>query len=385
MLAIVVTAYNRSIPLKNLLCSLLKIRIENERIPLIISIDNGGTPEVNKVAEEFEWPFGRKEVIIHNKKKGLVNHFIWAGDQTEKYDYVVFLEDDLLVSPELIDYCKRLIEFYENDNNIAAASLYNPILNEATGTKFYQLEDGYDVYFLQQPYWGNIWFKNKWKDFKKYLETYKVNEKILPSNIAEWDCSFKKIYIQYLIESNKTVVTPRVSLVTNNGNAGIHSGDLYEFQSNLQLTKKDYRFIALDESISIYDSFVEISSSILKKYCEELRDYNFEVDINGNRRFYHMEYVLTSKPVKRAILSYTSLMKPTELGIIMGMSGNKNISLCKATDVIDSHKYVRMRRYHDILKNYHIGVWASFYISKYLIAYLCKIIFHKTEIKIINF
>lgn len=385
MLAIVVTAYNRSIPLKNLLCSLLKIRIENERIPLIISIDNGGTPEVNKVAEEFEWPFGRKEVIIHNKKKGLVNHFIWAGDQTEKYDYVVFLEDDLLVSPELIDYCKRLIEFYENDNNIAAASLYNPILNEATGTKFYQLEDGYDVYFLQQPYWGNIWFKNKWKDFKKYLETYKVNEKILPSNIAEWDCSFKKIYIQYLIESNKTVVTPRVSLVTNNGNAGIHSGDLYEFQSNLQLTKKDYRFIALDESISIYDSFVEISSSILKKYCEELRDYNFEVDINGNRRFYHMEYVLTSKPVKRAILSYTSLMKPTELGIIMGMSGNKNISLCKATDVIDSHKYVRMRRYHDILKNYHIGVWASFYISKYLIAYLCKIIFHKTKIKIINF
>lgn len=384
MLAIVVTAYNRSIPLKNLLCSLLKIRIENERIPLIISIDNGGTPEVNKVAEEFEWPFGRKEVIIHNKKKGLVNHFIWAGDQTEKYDYVVFLEDDLLVSPELIDYCKRLIGFYENDNNIAAASLYNPILNEATGTKFYQLEDGYDVYFLQQPYWGNIWFKDKWKDFKKYLETYKVNNKILPSNIAEWDCSFKKIYIQYLIESNKTVVTPRVSLVTNNGNAGIHSGDLYEFQSNLQLTKKDYRFIALDESISIYDSFVEISSSILKKYCEELRDYNFEVDINGNRRFYHMEYVLTSKPVKRAILSYTSLMKPTELGIIMGMSGNKNISLCKATDVIDSHKYVRMRRYHDILKNYHIGVWASFYISKYLIAYLSKMIFYKTKIKIIN-
>lgn len=384
MLAIVVTAYNRSIPLKNLLCSLLKIRIENERIPLIISIDNGGTPEVNKVAEEFEWPFGRKEVIIHNKKKGLVNHFIWAGDQTEKYDYVVFLEDDLLVSPELIDYCKRLIGFYENDNNIAAASLYNPILNEATGTKFYQLEDGYDVYFLQQPYWGNIWFKNKWKDFRKYLETYKVNKKILPSNIAEWDCSFKKIYIQYLIESNKTVVTPRVSLVTNNGNAGIHSGDLYEFQSNLQLTKKDYRFIALDESISIYDSFVEISSSILKKYCEELRDYDFEVDINGNRRFYHMEYVLTSKPVKRAILSYTSLMKPTELGIIMGMSGNKNISLCKATDVIDSHKYVRMRRYHDILKNYHIGVWASFYISKYLIAYLSKMIFYKTKIKIIN-
>ena len=113
-LGIVITGYNRADSMRNLLNNLLCIKT-NVEIPLEISIDNGGTPELNRIAEEFEWPFGEKTVTIHRQKLGLVKHFIWAGDQTERFTNVLFLEDDLLVSPEVINYSLQLIDFYENE------------------------------------------------------------------------------------------------------------------------------------------------------------------------------------------------------------------------------------------------------------------------------
>jgi hypothetical protein len=376
MISIVITACNRADSLNNLLQSLsrLDIHADEDRIPLIISIDNNGTPEVNKVAENYLWLHGTKEVIIHKEKKGLVKHFIWAGDLTENYEHVIFLEDDLLVSTELINYSKELIKFYEDEDDIAAASLYNPILNEATGTKFYQLEDGADVYFLQQPYWGNIWFKQKWKLFKEYLHSYKLKDNLLPQYVASWNHSFKKIYIQYLIETCKTVVTPRISLVTNTGVAGIHSGDMYAYQSNIQLSSKQYRFVKKENSKACYDAFLEIEPHILQEFNPTLKNIKFDVDLNGIRTFYTQEFVLTTRPVKDTIHCYTSLMKPTELGLIFNLKGNKGIFLCKPMDVIlNSRRYKKHRRYNDILKNYHIGVYASFQITKYLFKRIAQI------------
>ena len=57
---------------------------------------------VNKIANDFNWRLGEKKVIIHTQKLGLRNHFIWVGDQTERFKNVIFLEDDLIVSPELL-------------------------------------------------------------------------------------------------------------------------------------------------------------------------------------------------------------------------------------------------------------------------------------------
>lgn len=365
-LAIVITAYNRALPLDSLLNNLLSIRV-GFNLPLVISIDNGGTPEVNKVANDYVWPFGEKRVIIHPQKLGLVNHFIWAGDQTEEFEHVIFLEDDLLVSPEVINYSLQIIDFYENDEEVAAASLYNPVLTEATGTKFYKLQDEYDAYFLQQPYWGNIWFRNKWKQFKEYLKSYVLKPELIPSNVAAWDKSFKKKYIQYLVESRKTVVTPKVSVVTNNGNAGLHGGDMYAYQSELLLEAKTYRFPKLEQSKSVYDCYEEIEPRILKLYNPKLRDYDFSVDLLGLKNNLKTEYVLTTRKTNNPILSFSSLMKPTELSVVLNVAGDKGVSLTKVCDIIHEKSYERKRRYKDILKNYYVGVWASAYITRDLI------------------
>lgn len=364
MIAIVITAYNRAEPLSVLLNNLLNIKTDDDFIPLVISIDNNGTPEVNRVAELFEWPFGSKEVIVHKQKKGLVNHFIWTGDQTEKYENVIFLEDDLFVSPELYRYTKQMINFYKEDEKVAAASLYNPILFEATGTRFYQIEDGYDSYFLQQPYWGHIWIKEKWRMFRKYLDSYELKPELLPPYIAKWDKSFKKIFIQFLIETNKTVVTPRVSLVTNNGVAGLHSdGPMYQYQSPMIICEKEFKFPRYEQSSAIYDAFFELDETIFKKFNEELSHYDFDVDLNGIRTNYKRDYVLTTRRSNKPIYQFSSLMKPSELGILLSNQG-QGVCLCRVADVIYEKEYEKKRRFLDISKNYYIGFYASLYIAR---------------------
>lgn len=371
-LGIVITGYNRADSMKNLLNNLLLVRTDIE-LPLVISIDNAGTQELNKIVNDFEWPYGEKRVIIHPEKLGLVKHFIWAGDQTEEFEHVLFLEDDLLVSPEVINYCHQMIDFYEDDDEVAAASLYNPALVEATGTKFYQLQDEYDAYFLQQPYWGNIWFKNKWREFKKYLETYEVKADLLPPNVAAWDRSFKKKYIQFLVETNRTVVTPKISVVTNNGNAGIHGGNLYAYQSCLQLEPKRYNFPRVCESKAVYDCFEEIMPDILKKYNSELCEYDFEVDLLGTKKGIHKPYVLTTRKSNKPIMRYSSLMKPTELSVVLGCEGDGRVVLSRTCDIAIEKSFERERRYRDIDKNYVVGVWASLNISKALLKRLLHI------------
>jgi hypothetical protein len=376
-IAIVITAYNRSESLHNILTSLSKL-IVNQNVDLIIGIDNKGTDEVIKVANQYEWKYGSKKVVIHEEKKGLVKHFIWAGDQTIDYDNIIFLEDDLLVSPFLIHSAIQIIDFYSEDSKVAAASLYNPVICEMTGEKFYQIEDGFDFYFLQQPYWGNIWFKKQWENFKLFLDSYIEKKDLLPESIANWENSFKKIYIQYLVEQKKYVITPRVSLVTNNGVAGLHSGvGQSHMQSNLLMKKQEYRLCKIEESFSIYDAFMEIDANIIKSFCPHLNTYNFTVDIKGLKRNYNKPYVLTTKKVKDKLHQYTSLMKPTELGVILNQKGNAEIKLCKKEDVIESRLYYLARRYNDITKNYWVGINAGLLISLITVKRINTIIISK--------
>ncbi len=377
-LAIVVTAYNRPAALSNLLKSLSNIDV-TDAVDLVISIDNNGTAEVNKIATQYLWPHGFKKVLIHSEKKGLVNHFIWTGDLTQEYEHVIFLEDDLIVAPCLIHTANQVIDYYKNDEMIAAASLYNPIICEMTGGKFYQIQDGYDFYFLQQPYWGKIWFRNKWQEFKKYLANYRTNKELLPPSIAGWEKSFKKIFIQYLIENKKYVVTPRISVVTNSGVAGLHSAQgLYQYQNVMLAKKTAFRMCRCDESLARYDAFMEIEPEILNFYNAELKAFNYTVDTKGIRQNYNSPYVLTTKPVKNRIFCFSSLTKPIEASVIYDEKGDGELKLCKKEDVLEKNKFYFTRRFKDIEKNYWIGISAGLCISLSTITSILKIFLRKT-------
>ena len=327
--AIVITAFNRDRCLNYLLTSLSKIDTK-DNISLFISIDCNGSNKVLELAKNFFWKFGEKKIIQHKSKLGLVNHFIWVGEQTKNFDNIIFLEDDLLVSPNILSFCNQLIDFYKHDPMVAAVSLYSPIINEITGTRFYPLPDSTDVFFLQQPYWGNIWFKDKWKNFSDYLIKYKENKKILPFNVASWKKSFKKIYIQYLIEKNLFVVTPRTSLLTNQCVEGLHSsGRGGYFHTCLETLNYKYRLIKCNDSLAKYDAFMEINPDSLKRFNSNLSKYDFDVDLNGSKTHYEKEYILTSKGAFHSIFSFSSIMKPLESSIIFDIQCKNGVVFCK--------------------------------------------------------
>ncbi len=356
-LAIVITAYNRAIPLKNLLTSLSSIKCDRE-IPLIISIDNQGNEEVIKISKDFEWHHGEKKIIIHKEKLGLRGHFIWAGDQSINYENVVFLEDDLCVSPYIVKYAEKLIEFYSSDQLVAGASLYNPHLCEFNGCKFYQVQDGYDVYFFQHPYWGNIWMKDKWIEFKDWLKKYKPNYSILPERINQWnETSFKKIYIQFLAEKGYFMVFPRVSLVTNMGESGIHSKkDYNQFHVPFYLAWQDPKLCNCVESIAKYDVFFEIVPETIKMFNPSLRKYDFTVDLQGLKKNFNTQYVLTTRKVKSSILSFSDSMKPIEGNLLLHSQG-VGISLSNKHDIIFNKKYEELKLIRDVLEfNYDLGL-----------------------------
>ena len=63
--AIVVNAYNRPAALARLLNSLQQaVYPVGAQVPLIISIDRGGDPQVRVLAENFAWPHGPKTVTL---------------------------------------------------------------------------------------------------------------------------------------------------------------------------------------------------------------------------------------------------------------------------------------------------------------------------------
>lgn len=354
-LAIMVMGYNRPNSLKRVLNSLLSVEIDGT-VPLIISIDAGGDADVIKIANEFEWVNGEKEVLVHNEKLGLKKHFFFSGDLTEKYENVLFIEDDLIVSPACVKFADQFISEYADEERVAGASLYDPAYMEGLSLKFNKLEDGYDIYFFQQPYWGNVWMKDKWKKFKDWYQSYEYKPELLPSHVAAWQMtSFKKVYIQYLIETNRYFVTPRVSLATNCADPGLHiRQQTTVFQCPFAVRWDNFRFCSIDDSLAIYDAFFEIVPDVLKKVNPKLENYDFAVNLYGRKKV-DTPYVITTMNTEKAILSFSDNIKPWELAIVHDIYG-EGVCLSKVENVIYSKKNIKNQLGKDIIKHYGIDM-----------------------------
>ena len=89
MTAIVVVAYNRANSLKRILKFISKGFYPEGNIPLIISIDKGNNNDVIKIANDFEWTHGDKQVICHEVNLGLRAHIIECASRSREYGSVI--------------------------------------------------------------------------------------------------------------------------------------------------------------------------------------------------------------------------------------------------------------------------------------------------------
>jgi hypothetical protein len=336
--AIVINAYNRPHSLARLLRSIQAASYPVEdAIPLVISLDDSKNhPDVAALAEGFNWTCGPKEIIRQEKRLGLKAHFYACGDLSDRYGAIIYLEDDLMVSPVFYPFASQALAFYRSDNRIAGISLYNLWFNGYTRQLFTPYLDEADIFFIQLPYTqGEAFTAEQWKGFRR-SQAYKNDPTDTPQPIHESWSQFDPIewfpeWTAYLVASGRFFVFPRASLSTGMGDAGTHfsrSSDL--FQAPLLHAKQDFILKRLDESAAVYDSFFEILPGRLNRLTDRLADYDYCVDLYATRSPANMsaEYVLTTRVCHDPLFTFAKSLRPLEANVIDAISG-EGISFCK--------------------------------------------------------
>ncbi len=280
---IVIPAYKRPESLKRLLFSISNANYKTYPL-LIISIDGGGSDEVIKVANDFLW-LGEKEVIIHQKNKGLKEHILFCGDLTKKYNEIIILEEDLFVSRFFYDYAKEALKYYKEDIHIGGISLYQYEYNEWEDIPFKALVDGNDTYFIQTASsWGQAWDRNQWNTFRSWFRqnsVWDIDDEKIPLFVRGWgSTSWKKYFIKYLIYTNKYFVFPRISLSTNFGDPGENNGYKNTLhQVNLLIGEKKWTFASLNNGIK-YDQFFKLNDLKNLSTNQIISKTNYTAELN---------------------------------------------------------------------------------------------------------
>ncbi|MBU2916046.1 hypothetical protein [Reichenbachiella agariperforans] len=327
--AIVVVAYNRPNSLRRILSSIHSAKFSYKDVPLVISIDKSDVEEVRMISDEFEWVNGHKKVECHNEKLGLKEHILWCGSLTKEYGSVIVLEDDLFVSPNFYEYAYDVVNKLETSKNVAGYSLYSYDFNEFAQRPFYPIDDGYDNYYLQvSSSWGQIWTEKQWVDFYTWYLKHDGNIKLkpgLPKNIVNWpESSWKKFFIEYLVETNKYFFYPKSSYTTNFSDVGTHQKSLKDrnYQVSINFGTNKNSFSSFEESLSVYDAFFELNSNTLSKIMgEDLSEV--EIDLYGLKLLDQIKKpkLLSIKNCQDPIETFSYQMKPSIMNYVYRISG----------------------------------------------------------------
>ncbi len=344
---IVVVAYNRPKSLATVLKSLRNANYESHSVPLIISIDKGtNNDDVVKVANDFQWPFGPKEVLEYAENMGLRKHIIKCASLSQKFGNVIILEDDLYVAQNFYTFAIQALEFSKDKDYIGGISLYNHQQNVHKGINFLPIEDGFDNWYFQfASSWGQAWTKLQFQDF---LLWYEENREIasgtdIPNYVRSWSSkSWLKYYITYLVEKDKYFLYPKTSFSTNFSDAGTHvSSGSTGYQVPLyQGLPKTFSFSGIEESRSVYDSFFE--NKKLYRYLD-LPKNSICIDLAGYRHTYSKQYVLSPKILNfKIIKSFQRSLRPIESNIMEDMSGDDIFLYDTTCREVNRHKINRM-------------------------------------------
>jgi len=358
--AIVINAYNRPYALARLLTSLGRAHYPaGSKIPLVISLDpSEKTPEVRAVAEQFDWPHGPKNIIVHEQHLGLVRHFFACGDLSQTLGSIILLEDDEVVSPVFYLFAQQAMTFYAHDEAIGGVSLYALWFNGYTRQPFTPLPDEADVYFLQVPFTqGPAFTPSQWSGFRDWCAAQHADAGLADRMHPAWfrfpPNDWFPLLAKYLVATRRYFVCPRVSLVTNFGDTGTHfAQSTLFFQAPLQRGKAVYCLKPLAESAIVYDSFFELLPERLNRMTDCLHSYVYDVDLNAikSRRNLPSEYVLTSRLCRKALYSFGKLMQPMEANVIDQVPG-RGIYFCRSDDV----RWDRLAEWSTLKSNYEFS------------------------------
>lgn len=325
-IAIIAVTYNRVDSVTRLLKSLEEANYGDEKPTLIISIDKSKTDVMEVFADNYKWPHGEKIVRKHEKNLGLRNHMMSLGEWFDRFDTLVVLEDDIVVSPCFYTYVRQSSDKYMGSKDVCGISLYNFARNYQTRMPFVPMTSEYDVYFINCAMsWGEVWMKPQWQEFYQwYLEHQDFpTEPHLPELICTWNKSWLKYHTKYCIEKNKYFLYPYVSLSSNNTDVGEHAGEgnSWGFQVSMQYgNKKTFNMpVKADEAVC-YDGFFE-NKAIYKALGLEEKDCCIDLcgtQCNRLKKRYWLTLAHADFPI---VESFALNYRPIEINIIEKVKG----------------------------------------------------------------
>ena len=324
--AIIVVAYNRPDETRRLVDSICRAEYDGDSVDLIVSIDKGKRQsEIENAVKSVTWCHGMYKILVHPERKGLRSHIFSCGSFTNIYDAVIVLEDDLVVSKSYYLFAKKASEYYNDDERVAQISLYSYAVNEFEARPFYPAHNDSDVYAMQVAQsWGECWTKRMWKRFQEStlykLETFENNDNLHDRVNAWGKNSWKKVFSNYIVQSNTYVIYPYCSFTTNYSEAGEHCKHIVPDYHVVMMDsiKNSYRFLPLDECVT-YDAFFE------RKFKNEILPYSdICIDIYGSKHKYDgFKYVATTKVLPyKIVATYGMILKPQENNVLCRESGN---------------------------------------------------------------
>ena len=193
-----------------------------------------------EIADDIDW---NCEVykFYNNKNKGLFDTYFDSMSKVFKIvDRCIFLEDDLVVSESFFQYCKDLLEKYENDLRIHFITGFNVMgqYNQPDGDYFFSGEGSIWGYALWRRTFEsmNLNFRNN--PYAIHM-TKRVARQIKPGYEKKIDACVKnpewqghiphvEFYKNFLrFSENQIYVVPKKNLVSNIGASmnAVHSAD----------------------------------------------------------------------------------------------------------------------------------------------------------------
>ena len=248
---------------------------------------------VQSVRSFFNDIKGFKSVKIYasDKNKGLATSIIEGVSQVlETYNSIIVLEDDLITTPNFLDFMNQGLDFYNKYERVMSVSGFTlPISLKKEYT--------YDVYFsYRASVWGWATWKDRWfdvdwevSDYEEFLKDRKLQrgfnrggddmcrmlKKQMNHEIDSWAIRF--CYNQF--RQNRLTVIPTISKVRNIG--------LNDRATHTKSKHKEYKTIldVGDQSAFIFSNKIQVNTEINKQF-----------------RFYFSKYY----KIKHRLLNYFS-------------------------------------------------------------------------------
>ncbi len=325
--AIVVVTYNRFDSFVRLLNSISKAVYKENDIPLIISIDHHpDNQNTIDYANDFEWKYGEKKVVTHEKRMGLKEHVLECSDNSITYGSVIVLEDDLIVSKDFYIYAACALDHYDSDDRIAGISLYSYEWNNFARLAFRPVRTGFDTYFRQTcESWGQAYTGKQWERFREWIKSHYTLERAddMPAEVYIWpETSWGKYFNKYVVENNLFLAVPYEGRSSCCSEAGQHTDKKnVAYQVCMETSvSKNYRFPSFDEGIH-YDLFYE--SMDLDPYLSEWTGgEKCRIDIYGLHTDGEERYLLSTKALPHKVLfSFALDLRPPEMNVIDRVCG----------------------------------------------------------------